>query len=179
MPKNISQYGNASSLASLPSNVEVLNMSALAISAPTIAASLHLVQYRQSGAFQEYNTTAATKFIPGWSENFTVLIQIAGGTNYTYPFHESPHDVEWMCNWQNVTTTVCSVLTTVSYAQSSIQVTNFTTENGGKGWAYQDFATWWVNSSQYSIHSAGYTPMQIVQIAQAYVSCQNKHFQIG
>jgi len=162
--RNVSMYGNPTSINGLSPGVEIVNLSS-----PEVAPmDLYLVQIRQNGSFLIYNQTNAMHFVPGWDENFTALVMVESGTNYTYPFNRVHEILGQYCN-QNISLgpTGCSIITTISQSQPNIQVTNFTLSNGAKGWAYQDFATWWDNGHQYSINSAGMTVPQVIEIAQS------------
>jgi hypothetical protein len=161
--RDLSQYGTLTNLSAVPPSIEIINLNSSTLS----SFNLSLVQVRENGAFQVYNSTGATSFIPYWTQNFTLLVEAEGRSNYSYPFNRTPETLEQFCNSSTKNgPTGCTMLTTITQSRPNILVTNFTLPDGGKGWAYQDFLTFWVNGTQYSINSAGMTPAQVIQIAE-------------
>jgi hypothetical protein len=159
--RNLSWYGNVTNLSAMLPSTDIANVNSSSLS----SLNLTLVQLREQGAIQVYNSTGATSFVPGWVQNFTLLIEAEGNTNYTYPFNETPKSLEQFCNYNSTNgPTGCTILTTITQTKPNIQVTNFTVPDG-EGWVIRDYAAVWINGSEYTIISAGFSISQIMQIA--------------
>jgi hypothetical protein len=159
--QNVWQFGSPESMNQIPNSTEVVNLNSSNIT----ALNLFLVEITENVAMQIYNTTGATSFVPGWNENFTLLVRWESGTNYTYPFNRQQEVSEQFCNYNgSAGATGCSMITTISESQQRFQVTNFTLPDGARGFAYQNFATWWDYGKQYSINSAGMSISQVIDV---------------
>ena len=130
---------------------------------------MYLLQLREGGQMLIYNSSNAQVFVGGYNINFTVIVTAyRDGTNYTYPSSHPMIFGSQFCNANSsLGPTGCSMMSSFQVQPSIPQITNFTLADGARGYAYQNYVTWWDNGVHYTIISAGFSISSEIQIAQS------------